>query len=880
MRCLVIALVAVIGFSFAACGDGNSNGNGGSGLTITGLPNGQWNVLVFAAGTDISNYDAFDIISSIGSNKIDAANYGGSSGNFFPLVKVKVGGPTGPEDIWTGSGSRPVALNNGSTAIYSWATVNFSNGKGTVPFSSFKPLGSGGEDPGTGDNPGTGGSGTEANPIALTAGTWANGSVPLASSVVWYSFNVTSGTTYYVWWNDYYGGDDTKTADVEVSAYYSNGTRIFEEEDSGWSYPESFTASSSGTVKIKVEPYHYHYVSSPEKTGTFAIVYSTSSTRPGAGGGGDNPGTGGSGTEANPIPLTAGTWADGSVPSGSSVVWYSFSVTGGTTYYVWWNDGYGSDGTKTLDVKVSAYYSSGTSLFTGIDSGWSSYQSFSASSSGTIKIKVEPYSSGNTGTFAVVYSTSSTRPGSSGSNPGHTHTFSDAWSYDEKWHWHACTANDGARTMIEDHTSSICSICDYKGYIGKTITPLTAGVWKDDTLAQNVDAEWYSFNATAEQTYYIWWNNGENYNSGDGTKTPDRLFVSAFNDDGTEIFIGEWGRWYTPQQFTVTSGGTIRIEVSRGYRDGVREETFAVGYNTSDARPPLSGAQAGPTHWIAATTMQYNISAIRFGGGRFIAVGSPGILYSDDGIQWTAVENTTFRSGDGIYDVAYGSDGSGGNRWVAVGSSGRMAYSSDGTEWTAVTSTTFNVGYYPGAVRSICYGGGMFVAGNEDGKVAYSSDGINWTQAENGNSVTSSIIDLIVYGNNTFVAWSSSRMAYSTDGINWTVSSGNRVPRSIAYGNGRFVGSTGGTAWISTDDGKNWTQEENTHSPFTQNKGIAFGNGLFVAGYAYTDTAYSRDGINWITISSIYDIGFETFAYGNGKFVGGSSSGKIMYCEW
>jgi hypothetical protein len=287
MRCLgIIVLVAVIGFSFAACGDGSGNGGGGgggggSGLTITGLPSGHadiWNVFVFAAGTDISNYDAFDIISGIGNNKIEAANYGGSNNGFFPLVKVKAGGPTGPEDIWTGSGSRSVTLNNGSTADYSWATVNFSNGNGTVQYSSFKPLGSGGEDPGTGTD--LSGTSSEANPFPLTAGIWANGSVPSADSVVWCSFNVTGGTTYYIWWNDKYQGDNTKTADVEVSAYYSNGTRIFEEEDSGWNYPESFTASSSGTVKIKVAPYF------SSATGTFAIVYSTSSTKPGTGGGG------------------------------------------------------------------------------------------------------------------------------------------------------------------------------------------------------------------------------------------------------------------------------------------------------------------------------------------------------------------------------------------------------------------------------------------------------------------------------------------------------------------------------------------------------------------------------------------------------------------
>jgi uncharacterized repeat protein (TIGR02543 family) len=116
------------------------------------------------------------------------------------------------------------------------------------------------------------------------------------------------------------------------------------------------------------------------------------------------------GSEVDPFPLTAGTWANDSIASSGSVVWYSFNVTSGTTYYVWWNDNYQGNSTKTLDVKVSANYSSsGTSIFSGVDSGWTTPRSFTANSNGTVKIKVEPYSSG-TGTFAVVYSTGSTRP--------------------------------------------------------------------------------------------------------------------------------------------------------------------------------------------------------------------------------------------------------------------------------------------------------------------------------------------------------------------------------------------------------------------------------------------------------------------------------------
>ena len=112
------------------------------------------------------------------------------------------------------------------------------------------------------------------------------------------------------------------------------------------------------------------------------------------------------------IPLTVNIWNDGRITSGASgsAVWYSFNVTSGTRYYVWWNDSYQGNSTKTLDVVVSASYSNGATIFTNVDSGWSSPSSFTANTNGTVRIRVTPDSSGRTGTFAVAYNTSNTRP--------------------------------------------------------------------------------------------------------------------------------------------------------------------------------------------------------------------------------------------------------------------------------------------------------------------------------------------------------------------------------------------------------------------------------------------------------------------------------------
>jgi len=116
--------------------------------------------------------------------------------------------------------------------------------------------------------------------------------------------------------------------------------------------------------------------------------------------------------ETNPFLLTADVWENGNISAGDSdsAVWYSFNVTSGTTYRVWWNDSDQGNSTKTLDIKVDAAYSNGTTIFTEVDSAWSTAQSFTANQTSTVKLKIYPFSSGNTGTFAVVYSANSTRP--------------------------------------------------------------------------------------------------------------------------------------------------------------------------------------------------------------------------------------------------------------------------------------------------------------------------------------------------------------------------------------------------------------------------------------------------------------------------------------
>ena len=209
--------------------------------------------------------------------------------------------------------------------------------------------------------------GSEAAPFPLVVNTWTDGSITLTASgsAVWYSFNVTSGTMYYVWWNGGYSGygDGTKTLDIYASASYSNGTSVFSETNQGWTSPRSFTASSSGTVKIKVYPY------TSGKTGTFAVAYSTNSTRPsstsistrtvtiamwdyGTSGTGDGWDTNaalrinvnGTNLEPNARLVQA---------SGNSVGSYTFIVDKGDTVQIYWVSG----GTYDYECAFAVYYS-------------------------------------------------------------------------------------------------------------------------------------------------------------------------------------------------------------------------------------------------------------------------------------------------------------------------------------------------------------------------------------------------------------------------------------------------------------------------------------------------------------------------------------------
>jgi hypothetical protein len=224
--------------------------------------------------------------------------------------------------------------------------------------------------------------------VSLPEDTWTNGEIADSGDVDWYSISVESGKTYYLWWNDSYSGDYTKTLDVDVYAYSNaNGSQIpLIDNDSAWYVfnPVSFTADSNGTVYVRVR--HWDGGSN---TGTYAIAYNTSGIMP-------------------CIVLAADTWANGDIPTSRGEQWFMFTATDSTQYI------HAKFGTL-VDLNIQVYDASGDEVLWGRNL-WGSY-TFADYDDLEIGqkylIKVWPYPNEddpNSGTYQIAFTTSETSP--------------------------------------------------------------------------------------------------------------------------------------------------------------------------------------------------------------------------------------------------------------------------------------------------------------------------------------------------------------------------------------------------------------------------------------------------------------------------------------
>jgi hypothetical protein len=102
----------------------------------------------------------------------------------------------------------------------------------------------------------------------LRDGQWAANTISNRTQTDYYYFAVTTGATYTIRWNDRFDGDGTKTAGVQVGAYWADtNMNIFMNAFNGYTTGKSFTANKDGWVMINVQPAGSSY------TGTYAVMF-------------------------------------------------------------------------------------------------------------------------------------------------------------------------------------------------------------------------------------------------------------------------------------------------------------------------------------------------------------------------------------------------------------------------------------------------------------------------------------------------------------------------------------------------------------------------------------------------------------------------------
>jgi len=112
--------------------------------------------------------------------------------------------------------------------------------------------------------------------VPLQPNTWVTASTTDGAAILWFRMDVTAGNTYRIWWNDQGQGTGTMTRDIQLTAHNPDGTIIFNQVNHGWTTPQTFTATQTGTVRLAAGPQGVML----NRTGNFQIVYSTGTIRP------------------------------------------------------------------------------------------------------------------------------------------------------------------------------------------------------------------------------------------------------------------------------------------------------------------------------------------------------------------------------------------------------------------------------------------------------------------------------------------------------------------------------------------------------------------------------------------------------------------------
>jgi photosystem II stability/assembly factor-like uncharacterized protein len=241
-----------------------------------------------------------------------------------------------------------------------------------------------------------------------------------------------------------------------------------------------------------------------------------------------------------------------------------------------------------------------------------------------------------------------------------------------------------------------------------------------------------------------------------------------------------------------------------------------------------------------------------YGRGRFVVVGSGGVVVGGSGLRagWRSERSATVVD---LRGVAWN-----GRRFTAVGDEGTVIASSDGRSWRLLTSAM------PCALLGVARAGGRLVAVGGAGTVLLSRDGRSWRQAPRP---TNQDLYAVAHGSSGFVAVGTRGvMLRSRDGRSWILdrrATGLNLHTVAWTGREYLAGGDVGRV-LSSRDGKRWAVVR--FPGYHAVRGFAAGGGAVVAAGSGT-VARRAVGCSW----QLESVGFQHFwtgvAYGARRFV-------------
>lgn len=123
----------------------------------------------------------------------------------------------------------------------------------------------------------------------------------------------------------------------------------------------------------------------------------------------------------------------------------------------------------------------------------------------------------------------------------------------------------------------------------------------------------------------------------------------------------------------------------------------------------------GDDKWQLCGGLPQPCPCLIYGKGSFVALGKGRIMCSDDGVQWSLVEDTGCSD---VCNMAYG-----GGTYVCTGTSGRTVYSLGGLDWSVS-------GISGVSLSGVSYGRGVFISTGKGGLVMISRDGESWERVD------------------------------------------------------------------------------------------------------------------------------------------------------